>query len=644
MTLTLKAQSIPIRSCVATDQETCLIRPGLPAPPPVCTSTCIIGGEPTLRRQADAWSQLMDLLAGDQLLVGHNQAYDWLCAMAWGPRAIIPLVFKAYDEDRIMDSMLAHRIITIESGGIEGKTGIASIAPRYGLSCPKDMEHNGRIVRLSYGQLLGLPISEYPKPYVDYAKNDTRLDIVLFERMIARGLVGRKDLGRIARAALAAAMTSAWGIRCDPDRVQSLTDRARSKMDELQKVMIKNGLMRREKSSPEPVRTMIEIKKLVAKAYKIEDKVSPACVWNHWDTKERDALQDEGILTDKFAISTKGDVLAEADDKMLQVLSVYGEWSYVYNKDLKIFNRSIFLPFHTRFGFCETLRWKSSNPNVQNFSRAAGIRECMRPFFGCYVSTDWVGLEIGTLAQVIAWAMGRYECARKYNAGHDEHGAQGAALLGIPYDEMMRRLGAKDSIAKATRQSAKAVTLGCPGGMRKPSTLRNYAKGMGIDLDLQECAEGVDLWYRTQPDKVAYLKEYIPTLRSGGTWKSPHSVPIPGTDVTRRGAAFCAAANTGFQGLGAVIEGEASYLIVKAQTLGLMPGKLSVVVHDENITDCKPDDAHEVEYWHSRFMSEAANAAMPDVQLRTESTASSHWSKDAKEIRDETGRLQVHQV
>ena len=147
------------------------------------------------------------------------------------------------------------------------------------------------------------------------------------------------------------------------------------------------------------------------------------------------------------------------------------------------------------------------------------------------------------------------------------------------------------------------------------------------------------------PNQVAYLLEYVESLAvNPGQRGSLYNVPIPGTDIIRRGATRTAAANTGFQGAGAQLAGDGLYRVCKAQILGELPGRACAFVHDEIITDCRPEDVEEVRVGQERLMIAAAEAFAPDVIFKAASTAMTHWSKNANAEFDAAGRMIVSQT
>lgn len=627
---------IDLSACVGIDLETCLIRKGLCAPPPV--SCCIYWPESGARgyglHEMKAAIQTL-LLDQRRLLVLHNGAYDFGVICEWFPD-LIPLVFQAYDDDRVLDTGLIQRIIEIETGDKRGKLSLDDLCRRYGIACEKPAE------RTDFGRFIGVRFDELPEAHRHYALQDPEVTWRLMKRLVEKNLVRRRDLAELARDDLALKMTSAFGLMTDPARVDKLEEQAKARLGELQKIMLEEGLMRWERNKPMPVKTQAAIKLLCAAAYGIP--VDEKGFYSG-DASWVQDLQNQGLLTDggksgRPAMSMSTLVLEESGDPVLMSLADYGQWAAVWNKDLKLFRHAWEVPFHSRFGFAATLRTTSGGPNIQNFRKKEGIRECIVARFGALVASDYVGLENGTLAQVIVNTLGRHTMADKISAGWDFHSEVGAYMLGISYEEMLARLKAEDPDAKQNRSAAKPLNFGLPGYMSRASTVQSYARiGYGVNLPVERWQELMDLWYDTQHDQVAYLREYVDSLKVGDGRGALYNVPIPGTQITRRGATRTAAANTGFQGLGGRVAERALYYIVRAQMLGLLPGKACAFIHDEAISDCKVEDVEEVKHGQEFWMGRAAEELLADVKMKVDTVAMRHWSKKAKARHDGAGRL-----
>lgn len=634
---------IDVFACESIDLETCLIREALCAPPPVVCGFYFWGEAPKLRGLYEMFEELVRLLTDRRrLIVGHNIAFDMCVLCEWFPE-LRELIFEAYDQDRILDTGLAQRIIEIETGDKRGQLALEALCRRYGIECEKPAE------RTDFGRFLGCKAEDLPPDHQKYARQDPEVTWRLFKRLVEKNLVRRRDLAELARNDFALKLVSAFGLSTDPERVVKLEADARARLGELQAIMLENGLMRWERHKAMPVQTQAAVKALVAAAYDIpiDSKGFYA-----GDVSWIEDLKNQGLLTDGGksgcpSVSMGSLVLEESGDPLLMSLADYKQWSAVWNKDLRLFRNAWEYPFHTRFGFAATLRTTSGGPNIQNFRKKEGIRECIVARLGALVASDYTGLENGTLAEVIAQVLGRMGMADKISEGWNFHAEMAWYMAGNArpptWEEMQAIVDAKEAGDKYWKQlynAAKPLNFGLPGYMSRASTVQSYARiGYGVNLPATRWQELMDLWYDTQLDQVAYLREYVDSLRVGEGRGSLYNVPIPGTQVIRRGATRTAAANTGFQGLGGRVAERGLYYIVRAQMLGLMPGKACAFIHDEVISDCKVGDIEEVRAGQERWMLKSAEELMQHVRMQVASVAMRHWSKKATAKHDNSGRL-----
>lgn len=651
---------INFRNVICLDLETCLIRPRLQSPPVV---VCSIYHPTTGSKLYGTWElerPVAEWLANPSIIiVGHNIAYDMLCLFEWYPR-LRPLIRAAYEADRIVDTGLCQRIVEISTGDLRGQLALDKLCARYGLHVEKhDVDEDGEEVRTGFGKFWGLSAAELPPEHARYAMLDTSECWRLFERIWNKGWATRKDLCKLARTDFCLKAISAFGLRADPEITDKLEAEARATIAKLSNLAIEKGFMRREKNKPEPVRTMRAYQEAVAKAFKIPTKCGEGRNRNKLypdvDKEQLKALTTMGLVTDTGAVSTGKDVLKESHDPILIMLADLQEWLAVVNKDVPIFRDGV---FHTRFGYANTLRTTSSRPNIQNFRRKAGVRECIRAFWGAFVASDYVGLENGTLAQCIVNYTGRRGMADKISSGWDFHCEVGALIMGLPhtkegYDTFVARLAAEEAngdladearVYKLARGAAKPANFGLPGYMSNPSTFMSYARiSYGVKMTLERAEHIMNLWWTTQHDQMAYLA-FVDGFKDSDDWGSLYSVPIPGTDIIRRGATRTAAANTGFQALGMQTAADALWLITMAQLFGDMPGRACAFVHDEVISDCKPEDIDQCRWLQEKYMIQAAEKNLPDVAMRVETVAMDRWSKKAKHKVDKDGHLILQRV
>lgn len=613
------------------DLETALIRSALCAPP---VSVCSIY-KPGLGCQLfGTWeleAAVLELLESDWTIVGHNIAYDMLCLFEWYPRLRRAIV-RAYNEGRILDTGLTERICEVSKGDMRGQLALDRLCSRYGLNhgTKHSVDEDEQEIRLGFGKHWGTALEHLSPEERSYCMDDVVLCWQLFERQWGKQLVTQKDLAKLCRTDFCLKAISAFGLRADPGIVDKLEAEARVEVSKLCEMAIEKGFMRREKNKDQPVKTKKAYQAAVAEAFKIPTRCGEGrnrnVLYPDVSDKMLESYAAMGLTTDTGAISTGKGPLRESGDEVLISLADLSEWQAVLNKDIKIFRHDV---FHTRFGFANTLRTTSGKPNIQNFRKKAGVRECIRAYWGCFVASDYVGLENGTLAELIVRYTGRRGMADKISAGWDFHSDVGSQILGITYGEMLARIEAGDKEAKLARGAAKPLNFGLPGNMKKPGTFQSYARdGYGVKFSLEKAASLMDMWWRTQHDQMAYLAHIESYKDDPDDRWSLYSVPIPGTDIIRRGASSCAAANTGFQALGMQTAADALWYIVIAQLLGEMPGRACAFVHDEVISDCKPDDRNQVAFYQEKYMIQAAEENLPNVKMGVDTAAFDRWTKD----------------
>lgn len=657
-----KAETWDIDSLLGVDSETCLIRPGLPAPPVVCTAFGM-SGIPFMLTTSDPehWALLIDWFENNRVtIVGHNFAYDVCCYMAWCPPELNErlrlAIFSAYEDDRVVDTMVAERIIQIERGK-DGPLGLAPVSLEYGLHVEKEVEGpDGEIVRTGYGKLLGKPLSEYPEQYKAYALGDPVATRNLMIAQIKTGLIARADVAMLTRDALSLALTAAAGLTPNEAGINSFRETAQARLAELQQSMIDSGFMRWQRGKAQPVKNTKVIAAAIAKDLDIaiDDKGNVLA-----QGKELDRLKALKVATDKGKVGYGAKALRLCTDQALLDMADYGEWATAWNGPLKTFQYCLDhdLPIGTRFGFTATTRTKSSGSgkgqpptatNQQNLKAPKDehdplrLRPCIKARNGAFVFSDYSGLENGTLAQVIFDRLGRGKMAEKISDGWDYHCEMAGEILGgVSHDEVKDRIANGDKGAKLVRQTAKPFNFGLPGYMKKATTVMGYCRGYGVQISVDECQRIIDLWWATQHEQVAYLTEYIESLKQGFGFGATYNVPIPRTGITRRGAARTEAANCPFQGLGARCALRGLWYVVREQTLGRAPGRACAFIHDEIGSDCRPDEVAAVEKLHVWGMIKAAEEYLPDVKMQVESAAGSVWSKNTRTVRDSDGNLQM---
>jgi hypothetical protein len=650
----------------ALDFETCRFAPGMMAPPPVCAST--------YHPQDGARIWVTDQLPGmiervfseRAPVLGHGFAYDACVMLEWFPE-LTPLVWAKYEADGIIDTLTTERIIEI-STGVRGKLALDELARRYGIEVTKSL------VRTDFGRYLNRPLIEYTREHQRYVIGDCAELHRLNRRQLDRGIVSRKDLGDLVRGDLWLRLSSNWGIRTDPERVHTLEASTQEDVEELTVIAQEWGGMAKTRPK-DPTKWYSRSMKA------IKDRVIAAYGWEHaprtdsWDA----GLDRKGRQTDPRGIPTSPDfdphwgiscnkiALDESGDPMLEAIAHLGEMLAVRNKDVKMLKAGVHAPIHTRYGYAATTRTTSSAPNIQNFRKKRGIRECLMPREGCcFVETDYPSLELFTLGQVCAWKLKRYDLVRAMNAGKDFHAVVGASILGTTYDDVMARKGSDERV-KAARDAGKYGNYGLCGYMTDPSTFQLYVNmgtrtednPKGAQITVEQAAAIKRDWNANAGDPVHFLR-YVDTLRNQ---IGLYDVEIPGTTIMRRGCTRTAAANTHFQGLGATVARRAGWLLARRQYLERSaPGRTVVFCHDAFLGECRIADRDALARAQEECMAQAMSEICPDMRIVPEleakrrglrpginccvidSAAQDHYSKFAKSKRDEKGSLIICNV
>jgi hypothetical protein len=675
---------------VGFDFETALIRPGLQCPPPVCASVAPEDGPSELLTSEDwpAFAGRVRALIADpniRLVVHNGAAYDFPVALAW--LDCTAEIFDALEQGHLIDTMWVERLAIIRRISRCGPYGLSlvDLCRAHGVLPPTKDE-----TQTSYEPLRGRPRSEYSDRQVEYAIEDSVAHLNVWQdqqRWFDEGRLHWSDVATATRKHFALALTRAWGMRTDPERTDALETAIYDMLEDLQ-----DGAKALEADvcdpiwdrllAPEDAKLLAYVERERALARRVGATHRPMPVLRTEGPKagSKDAYALQLLVLQAYdgkaprtrpprrkpgeperakafvpSVSTARATLEDSSDVGLTGFAEYGEWSAVANKDLAILLSGVTTPIHTSFGMADTTRSTSFAPNVQNQRRdkprRPSVRECFvaRPGH-VLIASDHCGLELSTLAQCCVTLLGRMHMAGLINGGIDLHSVVGAAILRQTYDAFRKDLKSPDelvsSAAKNARNNGKVVNFGKPGGMGWP-TLKLYAKqNYGISLDDQQAQHLCQMWGETLPDGPAFL-EYVHTLENED---GLFDVTIPGTKIVRRNCTYCAACNTHFQGLGAVLEGHIAWLFAREIHLGVTPeGRPSPMrwahpwnfVHDEHIFEVLEEARTEVNARMLDIMREGARKYLPDVKCESESTCMRRWSKRAKSTIGPDGELTI---
>jgi hypothetical protein len=377
------------------DTETHRFRPGLMSPPIVCVQWCVDDGPAQLMTARGEFAHEGGALSGPTahtfsslfrywndagaLFVGHHVAYDMACLCAQDPE-LVPIVFRAYRENRVTDTMIRQKLADIGRGSYRGffrgpvwiplQYDLGAVGGRHGLKVNKDDPW-----RLHYSLLADVPLAEWPEfeitiateelgapsvhligeDAIRYALEDSKATRAAYvgqaTRYPAELLV---DEFNQARKFWALDLASYWGLRTSVRGVLDLERGARERQEELGTMLREAELVRADGSRD----TKAAKSRMVRACFEAGVPVR--------QTKKND------VCLDSDACNSSGDPLLEA-------YAEYSSMTKVLSNDVAALKKGVVLPIHTHFDIAETGRTTSAKPNVQNPRRLAGVRECFVP-------------------------------------------------------------------------------------------------------------------------------------------------------------------------------------------------------------------------------------------------------------------------
>lgn len=637
---------------IAFDTETYRILPGRTAPPMVCLSWAEDDRSGLVDR-ADGLRLVKQWLADDRImLVNQNIAFDLAVIAAHDPEEFLPLIFDAYDADRIACVGVYQKMRDIAEGQMSDKSRYSLEATVHRLfGADIEGKHGADVWRLRYRELEGVAIRDWPQEARRYAIDDARWALRAFREQCAQGRL--PDLERQMRADWVLQLIRAWGIRTDEESIDILENRLSTHVGPNLQRLVDVGIYRNggTRAAPKLVKTEAEVRRRVfaelgqvsplteggekrveARGYITEDDVSIA-------TETLELCQDPGLLLlaeisgDQKLLNTYIPLLRQGQDKPLCPF-----WNVL-----------------VRSG-----RTSCGEPNLQNQPRAPGVRECFIPRPGwVFGSTDYHTAEVRSLAQVLLDEFGESEMASVLRAGRDIHLVTGASILGISYDQIVAwykgphasgctpgvcTSGCLKKKAVDARQLSKAANFGLSGGLGAAAFVR-YAAGPDyrIVLTLERSQEIKEAWLSSYPE----MRRYFSTIsflcnRGGGRFE----LTQPRSGRIRGDCGYTDGANTKFQGLTADGMKEAAYQVIKEmydprhRASPLYGTRANALIHDEIFMEAPETRAAEALERCAVVMVEAMQRWLPDIPVSADPALMRRWSKAAgNPVRDAGGRL-----
>lgn len=599
---------------IPVDLETVPFAPGNGAPALVCVQFDSGDGPRVVTRKAGAVQQCKKLLDGDALLVGHNISYD-LAVMAAEGLAVE--VFAKLKRGQVTCTWVVERLLEISGYSTRKKLDLGTCLKAHGLP-PPSLKDAG--LATDFGRFIDA--YDIPEPHRTYALEDLQVG-KLYERQMQRAAnVPAHAIARLTYRQFCLQLISVWGMTTDGDAVGALERDARAALDDIKPQAIADGFVR-----PDGTRNMKAIRAEVERAYGAKCPRTPT------------GLPQTSEL-----------VLEQADSVKLQTFSEYATLVKCLNNDVPNLRASGTGWISTRYGMCDTLRTSSSGDKkgkrsglmaMQNLKQFGGVRECIVPRPGyVFYNVDAKGLELRAFADLCAtkgWTS-TAETIRKGGTDAVLSGI-GAALARQSIEEFQAREAAKDPLAVAQRTRGKNALYGFLGGMG-PDTYVDFIAKMSkgkIKIDGAEARMLRETVFRVVPDMKLYLQWVGSTDRGDGTFDVDLAYGI-----TRTGVWYSAKANNGFQAHAAAAMSEVVIDLQEACYIGhLAPARPCLFAHDELLVEVPAGLGHEFEVEFLKLAATATGRICKHVALTWEGELTDRYSKAAKRIVDENGRLQV---
>lgn len=631
-----------MRDIVFYDSETFPIQPALQAPPVVCGQFAYTPGQPEIYLRGEALQRLENILRRGTL-AGHFVSYDMLAAGATAPE-LLPLIFEAYRDDRIICTQMRERLIHIAKGLDERPVGLLPSLERYGIKhgFTEDDKTGSDSWRTRYGELEGVPVHEWPEDARRYALEDVRHGHKLMDRQDG-AKEPLQDQFRQARGALVLGLTSAHGMRADQEYVGHYGRRLRDEFLEVQSRLALAGLLERK----------------------------PDWTWKKSQNAARELMEKTCAEVDApVPLTDKGNVSLQAK-KIDEIAAMIQEESddphplvdyarYTTLTTLRGRTRRISLagdlPIQTRFDSLKaTGRTSSSMPKAkegesvsawgdqtQNMPRVEGLRECYKARDGYnLLSVDWSAVELSTLAEVCHNFFGFSHLGDTIRAGKCPHLDFAVYREGWDYDWAKSAQSGfhgeeTKKVVKYERQKSKPFNFGIPGGLGVDTFRQWSALQYNQHFTKQEVKRLKAAWLRKYPE----IKKYFKVARNivGGDGSLMHIY----SGRKRGGLIFTNACNTPFQGLAADMAKDAGFELAfecYVDTSSILYGcRIVNFIHDEFLLEVPEWKAHECALRVVAIMEAAGRKWAPSAPPAAEPALSRRWRKAADPVyRD--GRL-----
>lgn len=614
------------------DTETHLIKPGCTAPRLVCISTASESGKTQLLDRASGLRLMRNVLEDKSVIVaGHQVFYDLGVCCAEDPAVFVPLVFKAFDDFRIRDTIIRQQLIDIATGNLKYRLDPETdtyVKTGYTLA-DLVMRLLGRVLpkadtwRLKYALLDGVPIVDWPEDAKKYAVDDAiatrevflkQIELVhddpLDEITIPGGVIPTEE--RATRDAWALCLMSMWGVRTEGAAVAKLRAELVAEQTEAIEKLKGTGIIK-QKPDGTWSRSMKDIYARISAGYEAQGLPVP--------------------VTESGRVSSEYESLVDCKDEGLAVLADAAGGAKLLNTYIPMLEGGTVVPINARFNcLVETNRTSASNPNLQTPPRKGGVRNCFIPRDGwVFCSCDYDTIELRALAQSCLDLVGQSAMAEALRNGEDLHLNLAADFMGISREEAAKRYADGDSEVIDQRQMMKPANFGFPGGMASDSFV-DYAKGYGYAIDRGLAKRIHESWFKAWPEMRAYFQLVGNIIGRAGEGV----VVSPRSGFVRGGLSFTQLSNHYFQSLTATGAKDSlwsvtreCYAVPESPLWGSRP---VIFMHDEIFTEMPEDRASEAAPRQAQIMRDVMQKWIPDVPVLASPVLMRRWHKGAKPV------------
>lgn len=642
---------------VAFDIETHLIKPGMLFPKLVCVSF-FDGTKRELYLASLGLQRLIGLLKDpDVVIVGHNVAFDLGVIVAeaieqgYDPDEILSLVFTAYDQDRIADTMIRTMLVDISEGAFQeidgqrrGKHYALDILAQRWLR--KFMQKKDTW-RLHYAYLENTPLAEWPFDAKDYAEKDAEntwlIDQAISAWALSEGVEAPGNIPdefRQHRAAWVLHLMAGWGVRIDSEMVAGIRKALEAQRATAYQIMDQYNLFKKNrygeyKLTKKGQRSINqkELKRLIAEGYVSRGEEAPTTAGRK--NKEGIRIPETKCGADEARESGHVACVAYADvANAVKLLSTYVPALERGDKHCVTSSPNVLVA---------SGRTSWTSPNWQNPPKVGGIRECVIPREGkVFVGADLDTVELRALAQSCLEILGYSEMAAALQRGEDLHTSLAAEILGISYQQAEALLASGDPVTEDARATAKQVNFGLPGGMgARKFAITAINGGTPLIKDpnapfedhVKRAAELREIWFKRWREMRAYLRNAGDITGDFGSC----TVEQPWSGRIRGGLDYCSCANTYFQGRVADGAKLALWRLAWAcyvdKTSILYGSRLVLFLHDEVILECPEENAHLCADEIVKILCGAVQEVIPDIPITSKPVITRRWFKGAKPIK-----------